>query len=67
MDDFLAKAEGMNLNGHMDGIKVPFLVTHGAKDRQISVDYAHDCYDQLVKSPNRAHKLFTEREGRVEH
>jgi len=67
MEDFLAKAEGMNLNGHMDGIKVPFLVTHGAKDRQISVDYAHDCYDQLVNSPRRALKLFTEREGGVEH
>ncbi|MFZ2997147.1 alpha/beta hydrolase family protein [Sphingobium sp.] len=67
MDDFLAKSADMNLNGHMDGIKVPFLVTHGAKDRQISVDYAHDCYDQLVNSPKRALKLFTEREGGVEH
>ncbi|WP_088183916.1 S9 family peptidase [Sphingobium sp. Z007] len=67
MDDFLAKAADMNLNGHMDGIKVPFLVTHGAKDRQISVDYAHDCYDQLLNSPRRALKLFTEREGGVEH
>lgn len=67
MDDFLTKAEDMNLNGHMDGIKVPFLVTHGAKDRQISVDYAQDCYDQLVNSPRRALKLFTEREGGVEH
>jgi dienelactone hydrolase len=67
MDDFLAKAEDMNLNGHMGGVKVPFLVTHGAKDRQISVDYAHDCYDQLVNSPRRELKLFTEREGGVEH
>lgn len=67
MDEFLVKAEDMNLNGHMDGIKVPFLVTHGAKDRQISVDYAHDCYDQLINSPRRALKLFTEREGGVEH
>jgi hypothetical protein len=31
----------MNLNGHMDRIRVPFLVTHGARDRQISLDYAH--------------------------
>lgn len=67
MDDFMVKAEGMNLNGHMDGVKVPFLVTHGAKDRQISVDYAHDCYAQLVNSPRRELKLFTEREGGVEH
>jgi len=67
MDDFLAKAQDMNLNGHMGGVKVPFLVTHGAKDRQISVDYAQDCYDQLINSPRRELKLFTEREGGVEH
>lgn len=67
MDDFLKKAEGMNLNGHMDGVKVPFLVTHGAQDRQISVDYAHDCYNQLVNSPRRELKIFTPREGGVEH
>ncbi|TIX50919.1 alpha/beta hydrolase family protein [Alteraurantiacibacter aquimixticola] len=67
MEDFLAKSEGMNLNGHMDRIKVPFLVTHGAADRQISVDYAHQAYDQLVTSPRRELKIFTPREGGVEH
>lgn len=67
MDDFLAKSEGMNLNGHMDGITVPFLVTHGARDRQISVDYAHQAYDQLTNSPRRELKIFTPREGGVEH
>jgi dienelactone hydrolase len=67
MDDFLARAEAMNLNGHVDRIKVPFLVTHGVEDRQISVSYAHDCYNQLVNSPRRELKLFTSREGGVEH
>lgn len=67
MEDFLAKAEAMNLNGHMNRVKVPFLVTHGANDRQISVDYARDCYDQLVNSPRRELKIFTDREGGVEH
>lgn len=67
MEDFLAKSSEMNLNGHMDRVHVPFLVTHGATDRQISVDYAHDCYDQLVNSPRRELKIFTEREGGVEH
>jgi dipeptidyl aminopeptidase/acylaminoacyl peptidase len=51
MEEFLEKSEAMNLNGHMGGVRVPFLVTHGAQDRQISVAYAHDCYDQLVNSP----------------
>jgi fermentation-respiration switch protein FrsA (DUF1100 family) len=57
----------MNLNGHLDRIKVPFLVTHGATDRQISVDYAHQSYAQLVNSPRRELKIFTAREGGVEH
>ena len=67
MDEFLEKAKGMTLNGVMDKIKVPFLVTHGAEDRQINVDYAQQSYDQLVNSPNRQLKIFTPREGGVEH
>jgi dienelactone hydrolase len=66
-EDFLAKSADMHLNGVMDRIRVPFLVTHGAKDRQISVDYAHQSYEQLVNSPKRELKIFTEREGGVEH
>ena len=67
MDDFFRRAKGMTLNGVMDRITVPFLVTHGAADRQISVDYAHQSYDQLVNSPRRELKIFTPREGGVEH
>ncbi|MFG6138049.1 alpha/beta hydrolase family protein [Halomonas sp. B23F22_10] len=66
-DEFLRRAEGMTLNGVMERIKVPFLVTHGAKDRQISLDYAHQSYEQLTNSPRRELKIFTEREGGVEH
>ena len=67
MEDFFEKASGMHLNGVMEKIQVPFLVTHGAKDRQISVDYAHQSYDQLTNSPRRELKIFTDREGGVEH
>ncbi|MFM1886154.1 MAG: hypothetical protein RL026_1311 [Pseudomonadota bacterium] len=67
MDDFLAKSADMHLDGVMERIRVPFLVTHGAKDRQISVDYAHRSHEQLVNSPRRELKIFTEREGGVEH
>ncbi len=67
MEDFLEKSKDMNLNGHLDRIKVPFLVTHGVKDRQISPDYANQTYDQLINSPRRELKWFTEREGGVEH
>ncbi len=67
MDDFHAKTKDMDLNGHMDRIQVPFLVTHGANDRQIGVEYAHQAYEQLTNSPRRELKIFTDREGGVEH
>jgi dipeptidyl aminopeptidase/acylaminoacyl peptidase len=67
MDDFHAKTADMNLNGHMDRIRVPFLVTHGANDRQIGVEYAHQAYAQLTNSPRAELKIFTPREGGVEH
>jgi dienelactone hydrolase len=67
MEDFHAKTVGMTLNGVMEQIKVPFLVTHGAEDRQIGVDYAQQSYEQLTNSPKRALKIFTPREGGVEH
>lgn len=67
MDDFLDKSRDMNLNGHMDRIRVPFLVTHGAHDRQISPSYADDLHDQLINSPHREKVMFTAREGGVEH
>ncbi|MEG3125369.1 alpha/beta hydrolase family protein [Sphingomonas sp. GB1N7] len=65
--DFLEKAKGMTLEGIMDRIMVPFLVTHGENDRQIGLDYARQSYDQLVNSPRRELKIFTPREGGVEH
>lgn len=67
LDDFLVRSADMNLDGHLDRIRVPFLVTHGAKDRQIPVGYAQQSYDQLVNSPRRELKIFTPREGGVEH
>jgi dipeptidyl aminopeptidase/acylaminoacyl peptidase len=67
MPDFHAKTAEMHLNGVMERIQVPFLITHGAKDRQISIDYAHQSYAQLTNSPRRELKIFTEREGGVEH
>ncbi|MDX9874846.1 MAG: alpha/beta fold hydrolase [Spongiibacteraceae bacterium] len=67
MDEFFEKAAGMHLNGVMERIKVPFLVTHGEKDRQIGIEYAHQSYEQLTNSPQRELKIFTDREGGVEH
>lgn len=65
--DFLDKARDMTLEGHLDRIRVPFLVTHGEKDRQIPLAWAHRSFEQLVNSPDRELKIFTAREGGVEH
>lgn len=66
-DDFMRIAENVHLDGVLDRIKVPFLVTHGEKDSQIPLQWAQRTYDQLVNSPKRELKVFTAREGGVQH
>ena len=67
IDQFMQIAENVHLDGVLDRIKVPFLVTHGEKDSQIPVMWAHRTYEQLVNSPKRELKIFTDREGGVQH
>ncbi|MBV4518367.1 alpha/beta hydrolase family protein [Pseudomonas kurunegalensis] len=67
MDEFMTIAEHVHLDGVLDRIKVPFLVTHGEKDSQIPLKWAYRTYEQLVNSPKRELKIFTEREGGVQH
>jgi len=67
IDDFMRIAEDVHLDGVVEKIKVPFLVTHGEKDSQIPLHWAHRTYEQLVNSPKRELKVFTEREGGVQH
>ncbi|OLP44996.1 alpha/beta hydrolase family protein [Rhizobium oryziradicis] len=67
MDEFMQIAENVHLNGILDRIRVPFLVTHGEKDSQIPLQWAHATYDQLVNSPKRELKIFDERTGGVQH
>ncbi len=67
LEDFEKRASGMTLDGILDRIRVPFLITHGAADRQIALDYAQRSYDGLTQSPQRELKIFTAREGGVEH
>ncbi len=66
-EDFMAKAENMHLDGVLDRIKVPFLVTHGKHDTQIPLKWAHATYDGLTNSPKRELKIFDERTGGVQH
>lgn len=66
-DEFMAIAENVHLDGILDRIKVPFLVTHGSKDSQIPVKWAQRTFEQLINSPKKELKIFTEREGGVQH
>ena len=65
--EFMQIVERVHLNGILDRIRVPFLVTHGEKDSQIPLKWAHATYDQLTNSPRRELKIFTDREGGVQH
>jgi dienelactone hydrolase len=66
-DEFMRIAEDVHLDGILDRIKVPFLVTHGEKDSQIPLHWAERTYEQLVNSPRRELKICTDREGGVQH
>jgi dienelactone hydrolase len=67
VEAFMALCPKITLDGQMEKIAVPFLITHGEKDRQIPLKYAQRSYDQLTNSPRRELKVFTAREGGVEH
>ena len=67
VDDFMRIAENVHLDGVVEKIKVPFLVTHGERDSQIPLKWAHRTYEQLVNSPQRELKVFTDREGGSQH
>lgn len=66
-EEFMAFAPRVTLADCIDKITVPFLITHGANDRQIPREYALQQYDGAVNSPKRELKWFTAREGGVEH
>lgn len=67
LEEFLELAPKVTLRGVADKIRVPFLVVHGEHDRQIPLRYAYLLYDDLVNSPAPQLKIFTDREGGVEH
>ena len=67
LEDFLEKTAGMRLEGVVERIRVPFLITHGEGDRQIPVAYAHEQYEHAVASPKRELRIFTQEEGAAEH
>jgi pimeloyl-ACP methyl ester carboxylesterase len=67
MDSFMALMPTVSLVGHLKNMTIPFLITHGGNDRQIPIEYAHQSHAEAVNSPDRELKIFTAREGGVEH
>jgi dienelactone hydrolase len=67
MASFMALMPEVTLNGHMQNMTVPYLITHGSNDRQIPREYAFQSHEQAVNSPDCELKFFTDREGGVEH
>ncbi|SHH28959.1 Alpha/beta hydrolase of unknown function [Jatrophihabitans endophyticus] len=67
VEKFVEYAEGITLDGVVEKITCPFLIAHGANDRQISVAYAHRSYDQAINSSKRELRIFTAEEGAAEH
>jgi dienelactone hydrolase len=67
VDTFIVNAERVKLEGVVEQITCPFLITHGENDRQINVSYAHRSYEQAVNSPKRELRIFTPEEGATEH
>lgn len=67
LEDFLTMADNIHLDGVVEKITVPFLIAHGANDRQIPVELAQRSYDQAVNSPRRDLRIFTPEEGGAEH
>lgn len=67
IEDFMDWAPAMDLNGVVEKIKVPFLITHGAGDRQIPLEYAHQSYEQAINSPKCELFITTHDDFEVEH
>lgn len=67
MEDFMAYMPNVTLDGQIEKLKMPFLVTHGAGDRQIPLHNAHRSYDQAVNSSKRHLRIFDEADFEIEH
>jgi dienelactone hydrolase len=67
LQEFIGFADQVSLEGIVEKITVPFLITHGANDRQIPLEYAQRSYAQATASPKRELRVFTAEEGGAEH
>ena len=67
LEEFMAWAPNMTLEGVVDKITVPFLVTHGEDDKQIPMEFAIPEYENAVNSSCREFHIFTNDSGGSSH
>lgn len=67
VEEFMAAMPPVTLDGQIEKLRMPFLVTHGSGDRQIPVANAHRSYDQAVNSVKRHLRIFTPADMEIEH
>jgi dienelactone hydrolase len=66
LDDALQRLEDFRLDGVVQQMRCPFLLTHGAEDRQVPVKDARALFN-AVGSKDKTFKLFTAKEGGSQH
>ncbi|TCT00605.1 alpha/beta hydrolase family protein [Aquabacter spiritensis] len=67
VEEALAITRRMTLEGVMENLTCPILITHGEGDRQVPLDYAVKTYEAAINSSRRELKVFTAAEGGIEH
>jgi len=66
IDDALRKLEDFRLDGVVQKMQCPFLLTHGEADQQIPLEDARALF-KAVGSQDKTFKLFTVKEGGSQH
>jgi dienelactone hydrolase len=67
VQNFMAMAPQITLDGQIEKLRMPFLITHGEGDRQIPVTDAHRSYAQAIHSSRRELRIFTRADFEIEH
>jgi dienelactone hydrolase len=67
VDAVIEAMRPMHLDGIVDRLRCPLLITHGENDRQTPVSEAHKVLAAAVNSPKRELRVFTVAEGASEH
>ncbi|WP_286897055.1 alpha/beta hydrolase family protein [Achromobacter sp. UBA2119] len=67
IDSMLTTADRMSLEGILDRIRCPILVTHGENDRQIRLEQAERLIRECVNSPKAELFVHTLKDGGAEH